>query len=238
MGSVFKYLDEYSIPAVDGKYASTIANNLNHLTEGLRKLIDTNHSRFNQLFQSISDAYYRVHKQGKKEIVSGQYQNQYGEGEMTEARENFSGNIERLVDKIQKNSLMKRNVILKPEAQQMFKERYNLGTPSIKKINDWFEDDDNENEIKYFFELLFTVLKPKNEFDVCQYDILTLASKITTAKKDEHLLKAKEILDHVLRSVLGTKFDTLGVQNLYKLRAVVAYAFMIYAKSMLCKKIT
>ncbi len=237
-GSVFDYLDKFSIPAVDGKYAPTISDNLDSHTEGLRKLIETNFSRFNQLFKSVGDAYYRAQKAGKKEIISGQYKNQYGEGEMVEARESFSGNIERLTDKILKNAMIKRNVIMRPESKEIFKEKFNVSEASLKKINDWFMDDANEDEIKYFYELVFTNLKPKNEADICQYDIPVLANKITSAKKDKHLLKAKEILDHVLVDVIGSqKFDALGKQSLYRLRAMISYSFMINAKLLLCKKI-
>ncbi len=236
-GSVFDYLDRYSIPAVDGKYAPTIANNLDSHTEGLRKLIETNYSRFNQLFRSVRDAYYRSQKEGRKEVIGGQYQNQYGEGEMVEARESFSGNIERLSDKIQKNAMIKRNVLLSPESKEIFKEKFNVSEASLKKINDWFMDDDNADELKYFYELAFTHLNPNNESDICKYEISILANKITSAKKDKHLLKAKEILDHVLASILGTKFNSLGKQSLYRLRAMVSYAMAINGKLLLCKKL-
>ncbi len=236
-GSSFDYLDKYSIPAVDGKYAPTIADNLDSHTEGLRKLIETNYSRFVQLFRSVRDAYYRAQKDGKKEIISGQYKNQYGEGEMVETRESFSGNIERLTDKILKNAMIKRNVLMRPESKEVFKDKFNVSEASLRKINDWFMDEANEDEIKYLYELIFTNLKPKNESDICQYDTPFLANKITSAKKDKHLLKAKEILDHVLLSILGTKFNTLGKQNLYRLRGMVAYAFIINSKLLLCKKL-
>ncbi len=237
-GSVFDYLDKYSIPAVDSKYAPTISANLDSHTEGLRKLIETNFSRFNQLFTSMKNSYYKAIKEGKKEIISGQYANQYQDGEMVEARESFSGNIERLTDKIQKNSLIKRNVILKPESLQKFKDKFNISESSLRKINEWFMDDANEDELKYFYELLFTNLKPSNEGDICQYDVPILANKITSSKKDPHLLKAKEILDHVLLSVVGSqKFNGYGRQSLYRARAIVSYAFIINMKLQLCKKI-
>ncbi len=236
-GGVFEYLDQYSVPNVDAKYAPTIAANLDSHTEGLRKLIETNYSRLHQLIRSVRDAYYRVQKQGKKEIISGQYQNQYEAGEMVQARESFSGNIERITDKIIKNAMMKRNVILSPESKKIMKEKFNVSDQGLSKINDWFMDDDNQDELKYFYELAFAHLKPSSENDVCKYDIPVLANKITSAKKDPQLLKAKEILDHVLLSVLGEKFKTLGTQSLYRLRAMVAYLMMINSKLLLCKKL-
>jgi hypothetical protein len=237
IGSVFEYLDRYSIPAVDDKYSKTIPDNLDSYTEGLRKLIETNWSRFSQLFNSIKNAYYKTQKEGKKEIISGTYKNQYGNGEMVEAHEGFSGNIERLVDKIQKNAMMQKQTLINRDAKQLFKDRFNVSDTSIKKINDWFIDDDNQEELKYFYELIFTALKTKNESDICHYEIPVLAAKITGAKKDQELLKAKEIIDHVLLSLLGTRYKTLGVQSLYRMRGLVSYAFMIHAKILLCKKI-
>ncbi len=237
-GSSFDYLDKYSIPAVDGKYAPTIANNLDSHTEGLRKLIETNYSRFVQLFRSIQENYYSAVKNGKKESIGSKYGNQFGDGDMVEQRDSFSGTIERLADKIIKNSMIKRNVILKPEAQKIFKDKFNVSEASLKKINAWFMDEDNEEELKYFYELLFTNVKPKNEGDICKFDVPFLANKITSSKKDQHLLKAKEILDHVLVAMVGSqKFGAYGKQSLYRARAIVAYAFIINAKMQLCKTV-
>ncbi len=237
-GGAFEYLDQYSIPSVDAKYAPTIADNLDSHTEGLRKLIETNYSRFVQLFASVRNAYYRVRKEGKKEIISGQYASQYGEGEMVQARESFSGNLERIVDKIQKNSMMKKNVIMSPESKKIMKDKFNVSDAGLKKINDWVMDEDNADELKYFYELTFNHLKPSNESDICKYDVPVLANKVTSAKKDKQLVKAKETLDHILSSIIGEdKFKSLGNQSLYRLRAMISYSLMINAKILLCKKV-
>ncbi len=237
-GSSFDYIDKFSIPAVDSKYAPTISNNLDSDTEGLRKLIDTNFVRIYQLFNSVKRAYYKAIEEGKKEVVGGKYGNQYGDGDMVEQRDSFSGNIERLSDKIVKNSVIKRNVILKPESIAIFKERYNFSETALREINKWFMDEENDDEIKYYYELLFTHLKPKNEGDICQYDVPVLANMVTSSKKDQYLLKAKEILDHVLIAVVGEqKFKNYGIQSLYRARAIVALAFSINAKIHLCKKL-
>jgi len=237
VGSVFEYLDRYLTPQIDFKYAPTIANNLDSHTEGLRKLIETNYSRIVQTFSSMARAYYKTQAEGKKEIISGQYQNQYGSGDTVEMHESFSGNIERLVDKIVKNAMLKKNILLTNDAKNIFKEKFNISDASIKKLNDWIDDNDNEEEIKYFFELLFTNLKTKDEADVCKYDLSVLANKVTTSKKDEQLKKAKEILDHALISILGGKYQTMGIQSQYRLRAIMSYALIIFAKIMLCKKL-
>jgi hypothetical protein len=236
-GSAFEYIDQYSIPQIDKKYAPTIANNLNDDREGLRKLIETIWSRYEQLFRSMRNAYYKSHKEGKKEIISDKYSQQYGNGDMVESKESFSGNIERIIDKIEKNSMLKRNILLKPESQKIFKDKFNISQDGIRKINDWIEDDDNQEELHYFFELVFATLKPKSEMDICQYNIPALATKVTSSKKDPNLVKAKEILDHVLEELLGQKFKSYGYQSIARFRLVVAYSFMIYAKVMLCKKI-
>jgi len=238
-GSVFEYIDQYSIPHLDKKYSAPgeIRDNLDDPKKGLIRLITTIWSRYEQLFRSMRKAYYDSHKAGKKEIISDKYSQQYGSGDMVESKESFSGNIERLVDKIEKNSMIKRNVLLKPEAKNIFKERFNVSDTGIKKINDWIEDDENQDELKYFYELVFTTLKPKNEHDICQYDIPILAKKVTSSKKESNLLKAKEIIGHILEEILGEKYSTLGTQNAYHFRLLTAYALMTYAKIMLCKKI-
>ncbi len=235
--SVFDFLDRHSVPAVDEKYAPTIANNLDHKTEGLRKLIETNYVRLDQSFRSMKDAYYRVSQSGKKEIISGSFKNQFGDGDMVEARESFSGNIERLVDKMQKNAIMKKNLLMKPDAKNIIKDKFRISDASIQKVNNWLDDEDNHEEIKYFFELLFANLKPRSEADICKYDIPVLANMVSSSKKDKNLLKAKEILTHALMAVLGDKFKTLGVQNASRLRSMISYSFMIYAKVLLCKKV-
>jgi hypothetical protein len=234
----FKFINEFIVPNLEEKYIKTIPDNLDSPTEGLRKIIDTLFSRFSQIFQSVSDAYYRSHKSGKKEIISSQYQNQYADGEMVQARESFTGNVERLVDKILKNALLKRNVILSPQSKEALKTKYKLSDAQIKKINDWVMDEDNHEELKYFYELVFTNMKVRNESDICQFELPILAAKITGAKKDPELLKAKEIIDHVLISLVGdSKFKTMGIQSLYRARAIIAMSLMINAKIQLCKKI-
>lgn len=236
-GSAFEYIDGYNIPHVDKKYSPTIANNLDHDTEGLRKLIETEYSRFVQLFRSIKNAYYNTHREGKKEITSDKYGQQYGDGDMVESKESFSSNIERLIDKIEKNSMLKKNVLIKPDAIKMLKDKFNISEDGIRKINTWIEDDENDGELRYFYELVFTAMKLKGESDLCQYDAAALAYRVTSAKKDPNLLKAKEVLDHVLQEVLQNRYKTLGKASIYSLKHMVAFAFMIYAKSMLCKKI-
>ncbi len=236
-GSAFDYIDTFNIPHVDKVYNERIANNLDDHREGVRKLIETEFSRFVQLFRSMRNAYYRTHKEGKKEIISQKYGNQYGDGDMVETKESFSGNIERLVDKIDKNSILKRNVIMSPESLKIFKDKFNISKEGVQKINNWMEDDDNKEELHYFYELVFTTLKPQSEADICKFDIPALAYKVTSSKKDPNLLKAKEVIDHVLEEVLGPKYKTLGKQSIYRLKPVIAYAFMIHSKLMLCKKL-
>ncbi len=236
-GSALDYLVNYSVPAVDLKYAQTIADNLDSPKYGLVNLVMANYSRIRQLFSSMADAYYRIHKEGKKEVISGQYANQYGEGEMVEARESFAGNIERLVDKILKNGSLKRRVLLTPDSLKLFKDKWNLAQTSVQKMNDWLFDEDNQEEIKYFYELIFDNMKIKDEGDLCSYEPVALASKITSAKKDPNLLKAKEVIDHMLMSIMGKDYDKKGQQTLYRARAIGALAFIIKAKLLLCKKI-
>ncbi len=126
---------------------------------------------------------------------------------------------------------------MSPESKKIMKDKFNISEPSLKKINDWFMDDDNTDELKYFYELAFNHIKPNNESDICKYEVPVLANNVTSAKKDKYLLKAKETLDHILSSMLGEdKFKALGTQSLYRLRAMVGFAAMINAKILLCKK--
>lgn len=237
MGTPFKYFDEFSIPAVDKKYSISIPNNLSHDKEGLMKLITTNFSRIQGIFFSMQKAYYKTYKEGKKEIVSGKYKNQYGEGDLVETRESFSGVIERLVDKLQKNAMLRKNILLNPDAKRIFYDKFMLSESKIRKFNDWLEDEDNHEEIKYFFEYVFTSFKPKDESDICKFDIEVLANRITGAKKDPDLLKAKEIINHMLISILGDKHKTLTPSSMHLARRLVAFTLMIYAKMLLCKKV-
>ncbi len=235
-GTAYNYLANFSAPAIDLKYSKTIPSNLDSHTEGLRKLVDTAYSRIAQIFTSVAEHYYRLYKSGTKEIISGQYQNQYGEGDMVEARESFSGNIERIIDKMQKNAMLKRNILTAPASKKILKDKWNMGDAAIKKMNDWFEDDDNEEEIKYFFELVFTKLKPQNETDVCKFEVNKLSELVTGARKDPQLLKAKEILEHMIMAIAGDNYNRVGIQSKYKMRNFASYGFMIYAKTLLCKK--
>ncbi len=236
-GTPFRYLDEHSIPAVDLKYKTSIPNHLDEDREGLRKLIESNKSRIRQVLDSLREHYYNAIADGKKEIISGMYKNQYDAGDMIEARESFSSTVERLVDKIQKNAMMKRNVLMAPESKKVIQEKFRLSDASIKQFEDWLGDDDNQEEIKYFFELVFTSFKPKDESDICQFDIDVLADKVSGAKKDPELLKAKQVLEHMVMSIMGTRYNSLAMSSIARAKKIAAYAIMTYAKILLCKKI-
>ena len=236
-GNAFKYLDEYSIPAVDDKYSKTIPDNLDSFTEGLRKLIETNHSRFYQLFMSIQKAYYKTHGEGKKEIISGLYANQYGDGDMVETRETFSGTVERLVDKIQKNALLKTNILNHYDAKAKLKKKFMLSDASIRGLNTWLDNDDNQEELRYFFELVLTNFRPKDESDICKFNVEVLSNKITGAKKDPDLLKAKEVIEHAIMALTGDKYNKLTKTSLYRAKLIVSYSLVMYMKLLLCKKL-
>jgi hypothetical protein len=235
----FEFLDSYNVPQVDDYASKIIPFNLNngYPARGLRLLIESEYARINQLFKSIKDAYYRAHQAGKKESVMAKFGQQYGDGEMVEQKETFSGNIERLVDKIEKNAMLKKKILSKSEAKDYLKKKFNISDAGIQKFDEWLDNDENHDDLRYFIELLLNNLKPKSEMDICQYDVSILANKITSAKKDPNLLKAKTIIDQVLQDILGEKYGSLGVQRIYQLKLVAAYALVSYIKILLCKKL-
>jgi len=238
-GSSFEYIDQHSIPQIDSKYSAPgfIPDNLDSPTKGLIKLITTIWSRHEQLFRSMRNAYYNTHKSGKKEIISDKYSQQYGKGDMVETKESFTGNIERLIDKIEKNSMLKKNILITQKAKDILKTKFNISDNGIKKMNDWIEDEDNQDELKYFFELVLTEMKPKNELDICQYDIHTLATRVSSAKKNPNLIKAKEVIYHMLDEILGDAYKKYGSQSIGRFRLMSAYGLMIYMKALLCKSL-
>lgn len=236
-GSAFKYLDEFSIPAVDDKYKNSIANDLNSFSEGLIKLIVANRNRFAQLFQSISDAYYKTYTEGKKEITTSSFENQYGEGDLIETRETFSNTIEKLVDKIQKNSFLRKNSLEGKDAKEVLKGKFIISDRQIALIDKWIYDEENHEELHHFYELIFNSFKPKNEHDICKYDVEILAKKVSGAKKDPYLIKAKSTLDNVAYSLVGDKVEAIGQPRLYQLKMMISFALIIHAKIMLCRGI-
>jgi hypothetical protein len=142
-----------------------------------------------------------------------------------------------MVDKIEKNAMIKRKVLMKPEAQKIIKDKFNVSSTGIQKISDWIDSEDNKEELKYFYELLFTVLKPSSELDICKYDVDVLSKRVTSAKKDKHLVKAKEIIEHVLVSILGNQYKARRNQSASRDRLIISFALMTYMKLMLCKKV-
>ena len=235
--SAFDFIDKYSVPAIDDGFGARIADNLDHDAKGLRYLVESTFGRYIQLFRSMKKHYYKAMEEGKKEVTSSKYGQQHGDGEMVESRETFSGNVERLVDKIEKNAMLKKNVLIKPEIINEFKKHYPVGHGGIKKIQDWIEDEDNSEELNYFYELVFGTLKPKSETDICKYDAKAIALKITSSKKDKSLLEAKKVLDHALTGILGEDILKKGTQTVYRAKAIIAYALVAHAKIMLCKTI-
>ena len=236
-GSAFAYLDSFHVPAMEIKYKDSIADNLDSDTEGLRKLMESAFGRIIQLFRSIKKHYYNAIREGKKEVTSSNYGQQHGDGDMVESRESFSGNVERLVDKIEKNSMLKKNVLVNDTVLRELKKHYQVTYGGIKLIQDWIEDEENEEEIRYFYELVFGTMKPKSETDICHYDAKTIASKITTSKKDEALLDAKKVLDHALVDILGEDILKKGPGTVYKAKSIIALCLIMHAKVMLCKKV-
>ncbi len=236
-GSAFSYLDQKHVPAMDEKYAPIIADNLDHDVKGLRVLMESAYGRISQLIRSMKNHYYKAIEQGKKEVTSSNYGQQYGDGDMVESRESFSGNVERLVDKIEKNSMLKKNVLVSDMVLDELKKYNRVTYGGIKKIQDWVEDEENDEELRYFYELVFGTLKPKSENDICQYDAKIIATRITSSKKDKSLLEAKKVLDHALVDILGEDILKKGQGTIYKAKSIISLALIMYAKVMLCKKL-
>ncbi len=234
-GTPFGYILKLSVPALEAKYPAEIAADPMHMYAGLKRIISTLRSRYNQLLKGIAEAYYRSYAQGKKESVGALQKESFDSGsDMVERNEHFSGIVERVADKVSKNAVLKTKVLSKNPAKDFLYKKFFISNTVIDKIDAWLDDEENEEDLKYFIELVVAGVKPKAEEEVCSLNIEVLANRISSARKDENFQKAKELVAGITKAIFE-KSGSLSTQLDYRYRKIVMVSLITYIKILLCK---
>jgi hypothetical protein len=236
-GTPFGYILKLSVPALEAKYPQEIAKNPMEQYSGLKRIITTLRSRYNQLLKGIAEAYYNAHKEGKKESVGSIHQESFDKNsDMVERQEHFSGIIERVTDKVQKNAVLKSKVLSKNPAKDFLFKKFYISNSVIDSIDTWLDDEENDEDLKYFIELVIAGAKPKKEEELCSLNIEVLANKISSSRKDENFQKAKELVAGITKTIFDKRGE-LSTQLDYRYRKIVMVSLLTYIKLLLCKSL-
>ena len=235
-GSPFAYILKYSIPMLELKYPQVISKNPTQEYDGLKRIITTIRSRYNQLLKHISKAYYKAYSEGKREGSSAMYDKQHEDGvNVVEKNEHFSSIIERISDKIIKIATLKKKVLEKEPARSFLYKKFFISAGIIQKIDDFLDNEENHEDLQYFIELLLTGYRVKTEEEICRMDVDVIANKINSAKKEEYYLKAKELVSGIANSVFND--ENANTNTKYRNRKILLTALLVYFKILNCKKI-
>jgi len=234
-GTPFNYILKLSIPQLEARYPQEIAAHPTEEKAGLRRIITTIRSRYNQLMKGMARSYYRAYEKGAKEGTSELYGSSYSDNnEMVEKNEHFTSIAERLSDKILKIASFKKDIISKDPIKDFLYKKFFISSTALQKLDKYFDDEENHDDIKYLIELLISGLKPKTEEDLCVFNMEVLANRITGAKKEEAFIKLKEFLNNVSNHVFG---ETGNTSTDYRNRKITLLAFLLYVKYLNCKNI-
>lgn len=240
-GTPLNYIMKVTIPALENGYPERIAKDPTEHYEGLKRVITVIRPRFNQLFKNLAKNYYKAIESGKSESVhelrSKSYENS---GEMVEKKEHFNNIIERLSDKIIKNGILKSKVIEKSPIKDMLYKKFFLSNQVFQKIDKYLDDDQNQEDLKYYIELLLNGLKLKSEDELCTINMEVLANRITSSRKNEYYDKLKKFNTSIAISVLHASNEDKGhisTQNEYRYSKIMITAILSYIKFLNCKSI-
>jgi len=239
-GTPLNYIMKITIPALEGNYPQEIAKDPTHHYSGLKRVITTIRSRYNQLFKNLAKNYYDAQKSGKMESVHDTHGNAYeNSGEMVEKKEHFNDFIEKTTDKIIKNGYFKNKLIQKSPIKDLMFKKFFLSTSVISKIDDYLDNDENKEDIKYYIELLLNGLKIKSDDELCSLNIEILANKITSSRKNDYFNKLKEYNTGIAVNVLHTpsEVNNINKQNEYRYSKIFMTAMLAYIKLLTCKTI-
>jgi hypothetical protein len=240
-GTPLNYIMKITLPALENNYPKEIAGDPTHHYAGLKRVITTIRSRYNQLFKNLATNYYKAVESGKSESVHELHSTSYeNSGEMVEKKEHFNNIIERLSDKIIKNGLLKSKVIEKSPIKDMLYKKFFLSNQVIQKIDQYLDDDNNKEDLKYYIELLLNGLKLRSEEELCGMNMEVLANRITSSRKDEYFDKLKKFNTSIAINILHTPNENvkhISTQNEYRYSKIMITAILSYIKFLNCKSI-
>ena len=239
LGSPFAYIFNYMADRIDKTYSIYVMQNAADPKNGLRKILTSIQPSLQSLFQgTLSKHYYYAYEHGLKETSVSTHGSAYDSGgDMIETRETFKNLVEQMIDKLDKNIILANNVLLSTDVKSALKAKFALSDNAIMKLNQWFDDESNHEDIKMLTEYLIQGLHPNSEEEFCRYSIDTLANQIGNAKKNTYFLKIKEYRKLIAKAIFGPNIENMNYQTYARILNIVNYAIIAYIKKLLCKKV-
>jgi len=238
-GSPFAFITDYLAIRIDKTYSTYVMQNAADPKNGLKKIITSIQPSLQSLFQgTLTKHYYYAYEHGLKETSVSTHNNAYDSGgDMVETRETFKNLLDQMIDKFEKNMILANNVLLNSDTKAALKSKFALSDNAIKKLNEWFNDESNQEDLKMLAEYLIQGLHPNSEEEFCNYSIDTLINQIGNAKKNMYFLKIKEYRKLIAKAIFGPNIENMNSQTYYRILNIVNYSIVIYIKKLICKKI-
>ena len=233
----YSFIVDYYVAKQDLRLPQYLRQDLANPIMGLKKILDDNYANIRQLVtQTIARKYYEAYENGWKEVSVSTHDQAYGDGEMVESRDTFRNVLDQLVDKFNKNQMMAYDVIMQNDAKQAIIRKFSIKPAAIEKLNEFFNDDENHDDLRMATELLIHALKPKNEEEFCSLNIDAILTKVGNAKKNEYMIKFNKYRKQITETVFD-KSKVTSQSTWYRLESIVLYSLLIYIKKLTCSSI-
>jgi hypothetical protein len=238
-GSPFAFITSYLAIRVDKTFSEYVRQDAANPKTGLVKIIKSIQPSLQSLFQgTLTKHYYYAYEKGLKETSVSTHGSAYDSGgDMIETRETFKTFLDQVLDKFEKNMMLNQNLLLQSDVKNVLKLKFALSDNAIQKLNDWFDNEENFDDIKMLAEYLLQGLHPKNEEEFCSYSIDILTTQVGNAKKNVYFLKIKEYRVSIARQLFGDKIEEMNTQTYYRVLNIISYTLVLYIKKSICKKI-
>ena len=239
-GTPFAFVVNYLAIRINETFSSYVRQNAADPKTGLVKILKSIQPSLLSLFKgTLAKRYYEAYEKGLKETSVSSHQNAYdGGGDMIETRESFKNLLEQMVDKLEKNIILASNILLSDDAKSILKRKFALSDSAIKKINDWFEDDENSDDIKMLTEYLIQGIRPETEEQFCSMTIDVLANQIGNSKKNAHFIKIKDYRKLIAKAIFGPAIEDANASSYSRILNIISYSILIYIKKLICKKVS
>jgi len=236
-GTPFNVIYQYYLINFYQKLDRYIRQDVAHPSTGLIKIATDAYAKLQAMVNRLARKYYEAHENGWEEVISDSHSSAYNNGEMVESRETFRNIIGQLLDKFNKNQMISSDIIMQRDVKEAIFRKFGISDKLFKMLNDYFNDDENHEDLSLGFEFLLNGLKPKDDEELCSINMASLLTVIGNAKKNEFYTKLKEFRGQIMEHVFDSKNQKYGTVTLARLNQLSLYALLLYYKKLTCNKI-
>ena len=222
------FLLHYFIISKDKEFASYIRQDAADPVNGLVKMLKTiQPGLYSLINKTLAGLYYKAYEQGLKETVAGDKDDSFVE------KVNKSDIISQILDKFEKNRIIKHEVLMNPKYKQILKDKFALSDKAIKKLDEFFENEKRFEDLKLIIEFLLNELDIQSVDEFCLMKIDDITRKIgNTKKRDSHFQKIKEYRIRFFNEMFGR--NPTNNQTDYRLLNIILYSTILYIKALTC----